>query len=198
MKNHFKTFKVDVGVASDKNITVVKVICDQGKHLLLMSVYIPPINSAVEDSRRQTILNLSTTLSYLTEQFSSLPIVIYADLNSKCRENEAHLRTPHDKEVLDLITRNELQLVYSREQDDYTWSNSSHKSYIDYFLTKGVETSHFRIGDKIGSSDHRTLELQINNSQALVVRKVVKQSAKLARQLLPEFRQAIKLYPQNP
>lgn len=100
VRSTLKTFKVEIAAAADKNITTVKVICDRGKHLILMSVYIPPVTSAVKDSRHDTVLNFATTLSYLTEQYATLPIVIYADLNAKCRDNESHLRTTQDKEVL--------------------------------------------------------------------------------------------------
>lgn len=67
VKSEYKTFRVDIGTACDKNITIVKVLCDRSRHLILMSVYVPPVASAVEDSRRKTVLNLSATLNYLTE-----------------------------------------------------------------------------------------------------------------------------------
>jgi hypothetical protein len=63
---------------------------------------------------------------------------------------------------------------------------------------RNVHYSEFKIINKIGSSDHRALEIEINNTQALIVRKQMKQNSKLARQLLPEFREEIKLYVQDP
>jgi hypothetical protein len=63
---------------------------------------------------------------------------------------------------------------------------------------KHVEHDNFQILDEVGSSDHRALQLHVHNTQALVVRKVVQQNAKLAKALLPEYRDAIKLYVTDP
>jgi hypothetical protein len=63
---------VEIGSAIDKNITLIKIICEnesskESRHLLVASIYIPPTGSAVEDSRNKKILNFSATLSYLNE-----------------------------------------------------------------------------------------------------------------------------------
>lgn len=76
--------------------------------------------------------------------------------------------------MLEIINRNQLQLVYCSAPESFTWSNVNHRTYIDYFLVKNIEYSGFRIIDSIGSSDHQALELQIDNLSALVVRKVMR------------------------
>ncbi len=88
LRESFSIFSISVGVAQDKNITLVKLLCEEGQHLLLMSLYIPPTSSAVEGSRAKTLSNLRTTLLYLQQSYASLPLVIFADANSRCRSQD--------------------------------------------------------------------------------------------------------------
>jgi exonuclease III len=157
----------------------VKIICEnviekKTSHIIVASVYIPPINAAVKDSRKNTVLNFSATMSYLNEQFSSLPIIIYADLNSKCRANESKNRNAYDLEILNIIDKNGLSLIYDNAVDQYTWSNRKHKSYIDYFIVKNIQFTQFNVLTKLGSSDHNALEITIENAHPLIVRKMLK------------------------
>jgi exonuclease III len=62
VKSSFKVFKIEIAEAQDLNVTVIKLICAKGQHLILASVYIPPVGTNISGSRERTISHLTTTL----------------------------------------------------------------------------------------------------------------------------------------
>jgi len=129
------------------------------------------VQSAVEGSRQATLKNFATTLNYLREQYQQAPTVVYADLNARCRSCDEQKCTPQDAEVMRLVTSYQLQLVYDDTPSSYTWSNCLHRSYLDFFLVRGATHENFAVTEKIGSSDHRAIELTITGAQPQILRR---------------------------
>lgn len=61
--------------------------------------------------------------------------------------------------------------MYDDTPSNYTWSNSLYHSYLDFFLTRGAQHQDFTIRDKIGSSDHRAIEITITAAQPQVLKR---------------------------
>ncbi len=123
---------------------------------------------------------------------------MYSDLNSRCRKNEEDCRTKADEDVLELVQRYELQLIYSEDKEAYTWSNARYRTYIDFFLTRHVASEEFDFLPAIGNSDHRALTLTVTDAAALRITRTMQLNTKLARLLVPHYRQAIMQYGVDP
>ena len=85
------------------------------------------------------------------------------DDNSKLDWIKTRLRAAN---ITTLVDNN--PTAYTRIQ---CFKNSTRKSYLDYIFTRDVEPKNFRIGDQIGTSDHKSLEVEIDLEEPIRVAK---------------------------
>jgi hypothetical protein len=80
--------------------------------------------------------------------------------------------------------------AFTREQDTYI---GTQRSYLDYFLTKGILNAQLKILPPIGNSDHKTIRLEIFDRDLSIQRrlnlvfpfgKLVKKSEEIERRLI--------------
>ncbi len=92
-----------------------------------------------------------------------------------------------------LLQQHRLQLTCSEDVSDFTWSNCRYHSYLDYFLSRDLRTTNFRLHPtRLGSSDHQPISVTITDAKALVVERRTKLNRALAHRLVPDMREAFK------
>lgn len=83
-------------------------------------------------------------------------------------------RGKNDLEVIELLQKYDLNIIYNNSPESYTWSNKRYKSYLDYFMIRQMTYEQFSVLEKIGTSDHKAIEITITEACPLRVRQTNK------------------------
>ena len=128
----------------------------EGKRLIVYNVYVAPgaDHGARVDAAK---LRLRTIL----DRYKDKKLVVFGDFNMKRDEmKKKFIDSFKDKKIMCHMDSGANSFTRCRKVLD-----SIQCSYLDYFLTYGVECSKFEIAKSIAKSDHMTLRLTIPNSE---------------------------------
>ena len=140
-----------------ENLSLCKVILEQGKHIILGSYYLPPNHADWIASK--DILN--ETLNEFEKRYDSFSLLLYADANIDLRKkcNQAKL-LPNNKGF---------NFHYDENLEAFTHSQVVNqimkKSYLDFFISKNVTLSNTMSNNKcFPGSDHSLISALITDS----------------------------------
>jgi hypothetical protein len=126
----------------------------ENKSLLLVNCYRSP--SYPEYTNRIISLLLG-----LNKKYEDTPIVLFGDLNYRREQIDKVF-----KKILDVG----FKFIFSNDPEDFTFFRDDCKSYLDYFVTKGIKDYVFEIIEPIGHSDHKTVLLNITQEDLKIKR----------------------------
>jgi hypothetical protein len=105
---------------------------------------------------------------------------VFTDFNKNLRDEKC-------RKYLQRLESEGLQVHMSKDETTYTRKQGTTTSYIDFFFTANVKTQNFGIGDHVGSSDHRCLEIQVVETNPVVVQRERKVNYKKVRAKAPQL-----------
>ena len=134
-------------IEDDSNI--IRLVNSKTNKFIIYATYIPP--NQEHDNRLSLLIE---KLILLKRRYNNLRLVLFGDLNINLAD-------------IDIKLKNKIELFGFKilfKKKEYTRmkivKNIEKKSYLDYFITYGLDNVDFSIIDKLVLSDHKTLSLQ--------------------------------------
>lgn len=143
------------------------VICkcnSEKKSVIVYGVYVPP-----DSEHKNRLIELAHRLRIIRQKYAELQLILFGDLNI--------LRKDLEKEF-ESVRALGFKLWYQKGECAFTRMEGEKMSYLDYFITYGVEDANLEIQKPIGLSDHWTVQLRINTRLS---------ELKLRRELVTDF-----------
>ena len=141
----------------DSFLMIMKITLNK-KSMILINAYRQPSNE--EHTKR-----LIAILCLLDDRYKTTPIILFGDLNYRREELSMTFPTLLDRNFKFIYDTNPLQ--YTRIQQT---KKGTCKSYLDYFIVKGISDYEFNIREPIGNSDHRSLQIKITQQEMRIKR----------------------------
>ena len=149
---------------------ICKCNSDKGS-VIIYVVYLPP-----DEEHNSNLHELKHRLRTIRQRYSDMALILFGDLNMQRHEAKKEF-----KDTTDIG----FKLWYEESELAYTRSEKECRSYLDYFITYGVEGADMEIQKPIGFSDHWTVVLKIDNRLAKL---------QLKRELVQDFSKPKKDY----
>ena len=111
-------------------------------------------------------MQITSIIKQLDDKYVNTPIIIFGDLN--CKRKDV-------KKKFDLENRG-FKFIYDEDENAITryqeTKNGIETNYLDYFITKNVKNVKLTIEDPIGNSDHKTLRLDVFDTDMRIERRL--------------------------
>jgi len=160
-----------------RNFLLARVSSVSAFPVLLVCAYFPPDHMR----RRQMISHFARVLDHLRSRYASFGLIFFGDLNADLVNDSG---SPLCTKFSRLMRFYGLETHAVREPGSYTREQCGRSSYLDYFLTSGVEVKELSLRGEIGASDHRSISCVIGNFDPVRRRRNKFFSKVRARQLL--------------
>ena len=143
------------------------IICkcnSEGNSVIIYGVYVPP-----DADHKNRMRELAHRLRIIKQKYAELQLILFGDLN-----------IPRDELETEFLSVKSLgfKLWYQRGECAFTRIEGEKMSYLDYFITYGIDEAELEIQKPIGSSDHWTVQLRVNTKM---------NNLKLRRELVLDF-----------
>ena len=171
---------------NDGHLLVVKINANP-ENLIIVALYAPP-NYA---EHRAICTRFTNVITHLKERYATFSLLVFTDFNKDLRSSENQRYVQELGKLGLTIHLDENPTAHTRSQ-----MNGSREvtSYLDYFFSLNVRTDKFSINKEVGSSDHKTLRIEVLATSPVTVSRELKINYKKIRQSAPYIIEQIMRY----
>ncbi len=139
-----------------RNFLLARLSSISAHPVILMAVYFPPDHARKEEM----IAHVIRVLDYLHSRYGSFGLLAFGDLNTDLLGSSPEAKKGCSK-LLRMIRSYGLKVHAETASGTATRVQGSRASYLDYFLSTGVEVKGLTVGEAVGTSDHKIISCQV-------------------------------------
>ena len=133
----------------EDDYNIIRLVNSKTNKFIIFVTYLPP--NQEHDNRLSTLIE---KLMSFKRRYNNLRLILFGDLNINLDDIDIKIKNKIEPFGFKIWFKNE---EYTRIQ---IVKNNEKKSYLDYFITYGLENVDFNIIDKLVLSDHKALSLE--------------------------------------
>jgi len=100
--------------------------------------------------------HVARVIEFLRSRYGSFGLLVFGDLNTDLSKSTSQASKGYSR-TLEMINSQGLSVHFAKEPGSATRVQGSKSSYLDYFLSAGVEVALLKVGNRIGRSDHHLI-----------------------------------------
>jgi len=163
-----------------RNFLLARLSSISAHPIVLMAIYFPPDRARKEEM----IAHVFRVLDYLNSRYGSFGLLAFGDLNADLSDSSSKAAAKGCSKLLRMIRSNGLKIHAETAPGAATRVQGSKASYLDYFLSTGVEVKELTVGEAVGTSDHRMISCQVRGVAPVKRRRQKVYSKRKAQELL--------------